>query len=209
MRCECGVCLQVRTRKMPLGTRLRSAWLARFASPACAAVMQPHPPCDKRRLAESAHADACAPFGFGFAESSLRFAPAHFSTIGRLPSGARPTPSSASRTAGSAYGGGISRPAHSVSAEFREALWRRTAGYRARIRRKARHPSATAARGAWSDYRPSRRAPAFAASAASRRLRLLRLVSPPPRHASRWKALMAVRESLPRQSCAKRKSGSQ
>ena len=39
---------------------------------------------------------------------------------------ARPTQSSASRTAGSAYGGGISRPAHSVSAELREALWRRT-----------------------------------------------------------------------------------
>ena len=29
---------------MPLGTRLRSAWLALFASPAYAAVMQPHPP---------------------------------------------------------------------------------------------------------------------------------------------------------------------
>ena len=29
---------------MPLGTRLRSAWLALFASPACAAVRQPHPP---------------------------------------------------------------------------------------------------------------------------------------------------------------------
>ena len=70
------------------------------------------------------------------------------------------------------------------------AFRRRTAGYRARIRRKARHPSATAARAAWSEYLPSRRAPAFAASAASRRLRLLRLVSPPPRHASHWEALM-------------------
>ena len=88
------------------------------------------------------------------------------------------------------------------------AFRRRTAGYRARIRRKARHPSATAARGAWSEYLPSRRASAFAASAASRRLRLLRLVSPPPRHASRWKALMVVRESIPCQGCAKRKSGS-
>ena len=89
------------------------------------------------------------------------------------------------------------------------AFRRRTAGYRARIRRKARHPSATAARAAWSEYLPSRRASAFAASAASRRLRLLRLVSPPPRHASRWKALMVVREFIPCQGCAKRKSGSQ
>ena len=38
------VCLRVGARGMPLGTRLRSAWLALFASPACAAVMQPHPP---------------------------------------------------------------------------------------------------------------------------------------------------------------------
>ena len=124
---------------------------------------QPHPPCDKRRLAESARR----------------------STIGRLRSGARPTQSGASRTAGSAYGGGISRPAHSVSAELREALRRRTAGYRARIRRKARNPAAPAQRGAWSEYLPSRRASAIAASCASRRLRLLRLVSPPPRLASR------------------------
>ena len=70
------------------------------------------------------------------------------------------------------------------------AFRRRTAGYRARIRRKARHPSATAALAAWSEYLPSRRATAFAASAASRRLRLLRLVSLPPRHASHWEALM-------------------
>ena len=98
---------------------------------------------------------------------------------------ARPTQSGASRTAGSAYGGGISRPAHSVSAELREAFWRRSAGYRARIRRKARNPIAPALRGAWSEYLPSRRASAIAASCASRRLRLLRLVSPPPRLASR------------------------
>ena len=136
------VCLLVRTRKMP---------------------PQPHPPCEKCRLAESARR----------------------STIGRLRSGARPTQSGASRTAGSAYGGGISRPAHSVSAELREALRRRTAGYRARIRRKARNPTAPAQRGAWSEYLPSRRASAIAASCASRRLRLLRLVSPPPRLASR------------------------
>ena len=44
VRCVWRVCLQVRTRKMP---------------------PQPHPPCEKRRLAESAHR----------------------STIGRLPSG--------------------------------------------------------------------------------------------------------------------------
>ena len=48
------------------------------------------------------------------------------STIGRLPSGARPSPCAASRKAGSACGGGISRPAHSVSAEHYEALRRRT-----------------------------------------------------------------------------------
>ena len=89
------------------------------------------------------------------------------------------------------------------------AFRRRTAGYRARIRRKARHPSATAARGAWSEYLPSRRASAFAASGASRRLRLLRLVSPPPRHASRWEALMVVRESIPRQGSAEHQNGSQ
>ena len=145
------VCLQVRTRKMP---------------------PQPHPPCEKCRLAESARR----------------------STIGRLRSGARPTQSGASRTAGSAYGGGISRPAHSVSAELREALWRRTAGYRARIRRKARNPAAPAQRGAWSEYLPSRRASAIAASCASRRLRLLRLVSPPPRLASRKVGARAPRE---------------
>ena len=40
-------------------------------------------------------------------------------------------------------------------------------------------------RGAWSEYLPSRRASAIAASCASRRLRLLRLVPPPPRLASR------------------------
>ena len=106
---------------------------------------------------------------------------------------ARPTPSGASRTAGSAYGGGISRPAHSVSAELREALWRRTAGYRARIRRKARNPAAPAQRGAWSEYLPSRRASAIAASCASRRLRLLRLVSPPPRLAPRKASTRAPR----------------
>ena len=107
---------------------------------------------------------------------------------------ARPTPSGASRTAGSAYGGGISRPAHSVSAELLEALRRRTAGYRARIRRKARNPAAPAQRGAWSEYLPSRRASAIAASCASRRLRLLRLVSPPPRLASRKVGARAPRE---------------
>ena len=106
---------------------------------------------------------------------------------------ARPTQSGASRTAGSAYGGGISRPAHSVSAELREALWRRTAGYRARIRRKARNPAAPAQRGAWSEYLPSRRASAIAASCASRRLRLLRLVPPPPRLAPRKASTRAPR----------------
>ena len=30
-----------------------------------------------RRLAKGLRADACAPFGFGFAESSLRFAAVH------------------------------------------------------------------------------------------------------------------------------------
>ena len=108
---------------------------------------------------------------------------------------ARPTQSGVSRTAGSAYGGGISRPAHSVSAELREAFWRRTAGYRARIRRKARNPAAPAQRGAWSEYLPSRRASAIAASCASRRLRLLRLVSPPPRLASRKAGTRAPRWS--------------
>ena len=90
------------------------------------------------------------------------------------------------------------------------AFRRRTAGYRARIRRKARHPSATAALAAWSEYLPSRRASAFAASGASRRLRLLRLVSPPPRHASRWKALMGdmrSRLALPCQGSAGHRNG--
>ena len=104
---------------------------------------------------------------------------------------ARPTQSGASRTAGSAYGGGISRPAHSVSAELYEALWRRTAGYRARIRRKARNPTAPAQRGAWSEYLPSRRASAIAASCASRRLRLLRLVPLGTRLRSAWLARFA------------------
>ena len=36
----------------------------------------------------AAHVDACAPFGFGFAESSLRFAPAHF-RLRRIPAGRR------------------------------------------------------------------------------------------------------------------------
>ena len=39
------------------------------------------------------------------------------SAIGRLRSGSRPSPCNPSRDAGSAKGGGISRPAHSVSAE--------------------------------------------------------------------------------------------
>ena len=57
MKCVmCGVCLRVGVRGMPLGTRLRSAWLALFASPAYAAVMQPHPP-----VAEGA-ASACSAF---------------------------------------------------------------------------------------------------------------------------------------------------
>ena len=88
---------------MPLGTRLRSAWLALFASPAYAAVMQPHPPVaegawlrpqhirsalSQRVAGGAAHVDACAPFGFGFAESSLRFAPAHF-RLRRIPAGRR------------------------------------------------------------------------------------------------------------------------
>ena len=36
----------------------------------------------------SAHVDACAPFGFDFAESPLRFAPAHF-RLRRIPAGRR------------------------------------------------------------------------------------------------------------------------
>ena len=36
----------------------------------------------------AAHVDACAPFGFGFAESPLRFAPAHF-RLQRIPAGRR------------------------------------------------------------------------------------------------------------------------
>ena len=102
----------------------------------------------------------------------------------------------------------LAHPSGSASPNLPSASLRRISGYRARIRRKARHPSATAALAAWSEYLPSRRAPAFAASGASRRLRLLRLVSPPPRHASRWKALMVVKESIPRQGSAERKSGS-
>ena len=82
------------------------------------------------------------------------------------------------------------------------AFRRRTAGYRAHIRRKARHPSATAARGAWSEYLPSRRAttsrrlprPAVCACSAScRRL---------PAMLRANEALRVVRESLPRhQKC--------
>ena len=36
----------------------------------------------------AAHVDACAPFGFDFAESPLRFAPAHF-RLRRIPAGRR------------------------------------------------------------------------------------------------------------------------
>ena len=88
------------------------------------------------------------------------------------------------------------------------ALRRRTAGYRARIRRKARHPSATAARGAWSEYLPSRRATASrrlarpavcACSASCRRLHAMLRAN---------EALMVVRESIPCQGSAERKNGS-
>ena len=89
----------------------------------------------------------------------------------------------------------LAHPSGSASPNLPSASLRRISGYRARIRRKALHPSATAALAAWSEYLPSRRASAFAASGASRRLRLLRLVSPPPRHASRWKALLGDRRS--------------
>ena len=150
--------MQVRTRKMP---------------------PQPHPPCDKRRLAESAHR----------------------STIGRLPSGARPTQSGASRTAGSAYGGGISRPAHSVSAELWEALRRRTAGYRSPVRRKARHPLAGyGATRLGLNTALKRLATVPSAPAAPRRPCLLRLVSPPPRPALRAQQAQEVLRAEGRES---------
>ena len=66
----------------PYGVPLPCLHSVRTASP------QPCFPLRRACRRVRPHADACAPFGFGFAESSLRFAPAHFSTIGRLPSGA-------------------------------------------------------------------------------------------------------------------------
>ena len=174
------VCLHVGARGMPLGTRLRSAWLALFASPACAAVMQPHPPCEKCRLAASAHPRQ--------SEDCLRVrVHRHAPLLARR-----------GRRAAAAF------PAQHIRSVL--SIMRRCVGafgYRARIRRKARNPSAPAQRGAWSEYLPSRRASAIAASCASRRLRLLRLVSPPPRLASRkvgtraprWSEALAWRRS--------------
>ena len=115
-----GVCLQVRARGMPLGTRLRSAWLALFASPACAAVMQPHPPVAEGAWLRPRPQMLAHPSGSAspnLPSEMLRISPVHFSAIARLPSGASPSPCIPPPRAGSANGGGIPRPAHSVSAE--------------------------------------------------------------------------------------------
>ena len=112
------------------------------------------------------------------AEGSLAVS-APLSTIMRLRSGSRPAPCCHPRSACWAYGGGISRPAHSVSVCALTVLRGGARRPRSPVRRRARHPSAPAAHGAWSEYLPSRRASACAASGASRRPGSLRLVSPP------------------------------
>ena len=74
------------------------------------------------RLAASSPADACAPFGFGFAKSSLRKLRFLRRISRQSPdcrAGASPSPCIPPPQAGSAKGGGIPRPAHSVSAEPR------------------------------------------------------------------------------------------
>ena len=93
----CDVLVLVSTREMPPQPR--------FSLPCAALVLvstrkmppQPHPPCGKGRLISRPHR----------------------STIGRLPSGAVASPCDPSCMAGSAVGGGISRPARLVSAELR------------------------------------------------------------------------------------------
>ena len=135
--CVGGCVVLVVARKMPLGTRLRSAWLALFASPACAAGTQPRPPSRRAawlRPLPAPQSEDCVR-GRVHRHATLRVMRAQL------------------------------RRRHFPPGTFGQrgacvAFRRRTAGYRARIRRKARHPSATAARGAWSEYLPSRRATA-------------------------------------------------
>ena len=78
------------------------------------------------------------------------------SAIARLPSGASPSPVIPPPRAGSAKGGGIPRPAHSVSAEPR--AWpevRRTAGSGGFLRGAASACGAVCRRPARSEYLPS------------------------------------------------------
>ena len=78
------------------------------------------------------------------------------SAIARLPSGASPSPGIPPPQAGSAKGGGIPRPAHSVSAEPR--AWpevRRTAGSGGFLRGAASACGAVCRRPARSEYLPS------------------------------------------------------
>ena len=91
--------------------------------------------CDACLGAENAAATSPAVAKGRLAASAPR------SAIGGLRSGSRPSPCNPSRNAGSAGGGGISRPAHSVSAE----LWWRSGGAppataRASGVRRAIHP---------------------------------------------------------------------
>ena len=135
--------------------------------------------CGASQYAGNAAATSPARGGGRLASSSPR------SAIVRLPSGASPSPCIPPPRAGSANGGGIPRPAHSVSAELRVALRRGTAGYRARVRRRARQASAGSGAERLVGIPPVASASAPASPAASRRPRLLRLVPPPPCHASR------------------------
>ena len=81
---------------------------------------QPHPPVAegawlRPRPQMLAHPLGSASPNLPF--EMLRISPVHFSAIARLPSGASPSPGIPPPRAGSAKGGGIPRPAHSVSAE--------------------------------------------------------------------------------------------
>ena len=151
----------------------------------CVRVSMPVRACgvraSARQYAGNAAATSPARGGGRLAASSPR------SAIVRLPSGASPSPCIPPPRAGSANGGGIPRPAHSVSAELRAALRRGIAGCRARVRRRARQASAGSGAERLVGIPPVASASAPASPAASRRPRLLRLVPPPPRHASRFK----------------------
>ena len=151
-------------RGMPLGTRLRSAWLALFASPACAAVMQPRPP--SRRVAW------LRPLPAPQSQDCVR-GRVHRHAILRV---------RRARLKAAAF------PAQHIRSAlgFFSPLRRRTAGYRAPVRRKAHHPLAGyGAIRLGPNTALKRLAAVPAASAVPRRPCSLRLVPPPPRPALR------------------------